>query len=92
MYLDWTKHLSDPKAKSEFEATVKSCRPALERLTQLIEEKEKSFDRSEMDIDNYDNPNWEFRQAHKNGYRAGLNYIKMLVDLDKNIIRINSDR
>lgn len=82
MYVDWTKHLTDPKAKTAFEDQVKSCKPVLDHLVKLIENKELTLDRSEMELSTYDKPNWAERQAHKNGYRAGLSYLKLLVNLD----------
>lgn len=83
MYLEWTKHLKDPQDKSNFEQQILSARPVLERLKQILEEKENTLDRSETSITVYDTPNWAERQAHKNGNRESLWFLKKLVDLDQ---------
>lgn len=82
MITEWTKHLKDPQEKAEFEQYVKSTKRLLERLTQLIDEREYSLDRSETDMKSFDQPNWDYKQAYKNGFRACLNIMKKLVDID----------
>lgn len=85
MYLDWTKHLSDPEDAARFQNTVLGAKPVLNRLKDLLTEYERSLDRSEMDVTTYESPNWDYKQAHKNGYRACLNRIKELINLDQRI-------
>lgn len=82
MYVEWTKHLKDQEEKSRFNGRILGARDVLERLADLIEEKEKSLDRSELTIETYSLPNWEHRQAHKNGNREAFAWLKKLVDLD----------
>lgn len=83
MITAWTKHLEDADAKTKFEQYVRNSRPVLERLNELLNEEEHALDRSEMRIENYDLPNWEYRQAHKNGFRQCLSIVKKLIDLDQ---------
>jgi len=83
MYTDWTKHLRDPKEKAEFERTIQGSKIALDRLKVLLDEKEQVLNQSEMSFDTFDKPNWDYRQAYQNGFRACLNGIRKLVDLDK---------
>lgn len=83
MYVGWTKHLQDAQDKGRFETQVYASKPVLDRLIQLLDDEEKGVDMSEMSISDYDKPNWDYKQAHKNGYRAGLRMIKMMVDLDQ---------
>lgn len=91
MILDWTKDLNTPKEKEDFERSIQNSRPVLERLTELLIEREKNLDRSEMSSEGYDNPSWAYKQAHKNGFRAGLNICKRLIDLDKKIITLEKE-
>jgi len=80
MYTAWTKHLKTEKEKSDFQREILSARPVLERQAQLIEEEEATIERAEG---NFDNPNWDYRQAYNIGYRAGLRFSKKLIDLDQ---------
>lgn len=82
MYLDWTKHLSDQKEREQFKREVEGARRVLDRLAYILKEYEVSLNRSETDLTTYELPNWDYRQAHKNGYRACLSRILELITLD----------
>lgn len=82
MYIEWTKHLKDPEEKARFEQNVRNSATVLDRLRQLCSEKQNVLDRNEMSIEVYNTPNWGERQAHKNGNRESLEWMKKLVDLD----------
>jgi hypothetical protein len=83
MKTEWTKHLHEEEEKIKFQKRVQSAKEVLDRLKDLVNEYERGLDRSEMSAKSYDTPNWEFKQAHKNGYREALNNIKTLIDLDQ---------
>lgn len=83
MLIDWTKHISDPETKSRFEAQILNAKPVLDRLRQILMEKEDTIDRTERNIGVYNTPNWAERQAHKNGNREMIWFLKTLADLDQ---------
>jgi hypothetical protein len=83
MYSKWTDHLQDPKAKSDFERDIWSSRLVLDRVVQVIDEKDKELRVTTESESMFDKPNWEFRRAYKDGYAAALRNIKAFVDLDK---------
>ena len=83
MYVEWTKHLQEPQDKENFKNEVFGAKRVLERLVQILQEKELDLDRSETSILTYNTPNWAERQAHKNGNRESLSWLKKLVDLDQ---------
>jgi hypothetical protein len=85
LYLDWTKHLKNEEEKTRFESSVMGAKQVLDRQKDLLDEYERSLDRSEVDIRTYDTPNWAEKQAHKNGYRSCLAKIKELIDLDQQV-------
>lgn len=89
MYTRWTAHLKTPEEQESFKKEIYSAKRVLEHLKTLIEEDEKMLDRSESDERIYDLPNWDYRQAHKNGVRKYINSIKRLVDLDQQKGTIN---
>ena len=79
----WTAHLIDPVEAENFKRDVIRSKEVLERLRDILKEKEVELGRTEVDIKTYDVPGWEFRQAHKNGQRSIISIIKKLVDLDQ---------
>lgn len=83
MYIAWTKHITDDKEKEEFRKDVIASKRVLDRLKAIIDESEQDLGRSEINPKNYEIPNWDYRQAHNNGYRASLYHIKKLIDLDQ---------
>lgn len=83
MYIDWTKNLKTQEEKTNFEHMLRSSKTVLGRLQELLQEREEGLDRSETDMKVYDLPNWESRQAHKNGFRQCLHIVNKLIDLDQ---------
>lgn len=81
---EWTKHLKDQEAKAEFEKLLRNSTISLGRLREILEDKLQALDRSEVKTDNYDSPNWAFRQADLNGTRRILmNIIDLLSFTEK---------
>lgn len=83
MYSRWTQHLQTEEEQEIFKHEVLRARPVLNRLLQILNEDEAMLDRSEMDQRVYDLPNWEYRQAHKNGLRQEMQAVRLLIDLDQ---------
>lgn len=82
MITAWTKHLKDPGDKVKFEKSVKHSGWVLEHLSTLVSELENDLSKSEISIKTYDSPNWDYKQAHYNGYRECLSKIQKLINLD----------
>ena len=85
MYTAWTKHLEDPKERVEFEKTIFGSRRVLDRLKDILKEQEEALNINEVSPKNYEVPNWDYKQAHSNGYRQFLNVLKKLIDLDQQL-------
>lgn len=83
MYSRWTQNLDTEEDKELFRKEFRSARSVLERLNEMVNEDLNMLDRSEMDQRIYDIPNWEYRQAHKNGVRQYASTIKNLINLDQ---------
>lgn len=79
----WTKNLKTEEERQNFQNQVIGARPVLQRLSDLLEEKEKELDRSERSQKAYENPNWAYLQAHRNGCAGMLQSIKELINLDQ---------
>ena len=85
MYTMWTKHLEDPQERVEFEKTIFGSKRVLNRLKDILKEQEDALNIGEVSPKNYEVPNWDYKQAHSNGYRQCLNVLKKLVDLDQQL-------
>lgn len=83
MDIRWTSHLADQAEKERFANYVWTNKPVLKRLKELLEEKETAIDNDERSISSYENQNWAYRQAHRNGSREMIRFLKTLVDLDQ---------
>ena len=79
----WTKNLKTEAEKENFTNQLLGARPVLQRLNDLLEEKEAELDRSERSQKAYENPNWAYLQAHRNGCASMLQSIKELTNLDQ---------
>lgn len=78
----WTAHLTTEDEKKRFLNQLYGSRDVIERLRDLVETKEKELGSAERNITAYDNPNWAFQQAHRNGYSNAMSIIKNLINLD----------
>lgn len=81
--VQWTKHLKDPQSKKKFEDTVRASRTALERLYEILQEKEGTLNRTETTVQDFDQPNWAHKQAFRNGQKASLKEMRELLDFIK---------
>lgn len=83
MYTVWTKHLKDEEVKKQFESSLLGSRVVLERAVQILKEEDDSLTKAELNHKIYDLPNWDYRTAHDNGFKAGLRTAMKLLDLDQ---------
>lgn len=77
----WTKHLPEEQ-KEQFKNEVLGSKTVLKRLQDLLKEMEGDLDSKEVNVKTYDLPNWDYRQAHLNGFRDCLNKLNLILTLD----------
>lgn len=75
--LEWTKHLPE-KEQEEFRQLLLSSRQVLGRLYDILQEREASLTREEIDPQNYDS-GYPYRQSHQNGRRHELTKLLQLL-------------
>lgn len=82
MNLAWTKHLDHG---ADVQAHLQGIKHSyqLDYLQMLLTEMKESEERKEQSSDTYDKPNWDYRQADRNGYIRCLNSIINLLDQRK---------
>lgn len=73
----WTKDL-EGDAKADFEALVRNSTRVLTRLKAIIEDRERQLINQGLSSEDFSDPNWSHKQAHRNG---GLLELKIIKDL-----------
>jgi hypothetical protein len=79
----WTKHITDPSEKERFQNTILGSKSVLQRLQVLMNEMKEDVDTQELSIKIYDNPNWDHKQAHLNGFKEAIKKINRIINLDQ---------
>jgi hypothetical protein len=82
MITAWTKHLQSEEDKQRFTKTVLASRATLERLQQLLDEEKAGLESAEISPKIYETPNWDYKQAHTNGFKSALKMVSKLITLD----------
>jgi len=82
MWIKWTSNLSTEAEINDFRNKVYGSKPVLDRIRQLLDEKEAAIDRSEIKLEEYENPNWSHKQAFKNGIRAACADLRLLLTIE----------
>jgi hypothetical protein len=82
MWIKWTSNLSTETEINDFRNKVYGAKPVLDRIRQLLDEKEAAIDRSEIKLEEYENPNWSHKQAFKNGIRAACADLRLLLTIE----------
>lgn len=83
MYLDWTSHLTSDEAKKEFEQTILASAPVLDRLKFILNDRKKQAESTELSVKQFDNPNWAYKRAFGDGFKAGLDIGLKYINLDQ---------
>lgn len=83
MLTKWTSHLKESEEKIRFESSVRGSKRVLERQDQILDEMIAELNLAETSPKNYEIPNWDYRQAHNNGFRQCLMVIKKLIKIEE---------
>jgi hypothetical protein len=83
MKIQWTSNLKTEEEKEKFQRQILAAKPVLERLDFLLNERSKAIDSIESGVEKYIQPGWSAIQAHYNGEKASIKYIRNLINLDQ---------
>jgi hypothetical protein len=92
MYSIWTQHLDTEEAKERLRQTISSSKTTLDRLKDIIVERENVINSIETGVEIYSKPGWDALLAHYNGEKASLKFVKKLIDLDQQKETFNDRR
>lgn len=83
MYLLWTKHLDNQEDKSKFIDHLRGQKELFGVIINIVDSLDRAADSEDTSHSQYDKPNWDYRQADRNGYRRCLKQMKSLFNLDQ---------
>lgn len=83
MISSWTDHIKNDEEKHKYIQSIKHARWVLDDLSTILSKMEKGLDTQELSPRAYDSPNWDYRQAHANGFKQCLRKIQSLLTLDQ---------
>ena len=83
MITAWTKHLNTQEQKDKFTKSLMASRHVLDRLQELLDEEKFSLESAEISPKIYETPNWDYKQAHTNGFKAALKMVSRIINLDQ---------
>jgi hypothetical protein len=86
MYTKWTSHLKTDAEKQRFENSVVGARVVLDRLKTIVDERLKEIEKIEED---FNNPNWAYKEASLIGAKKDLRDLRKLINLDEQVIKVN---
>lgn len=75
----WFKqeHNRDPKRKEDFETTIRNSRVIVDRLLEILDQREEALERPEFNLDTYDG-GYPYKAAYLAGSRKELKEIRDL--------------
>lgn len=78
----WANHLA-PDSRENFHNLLLNTHadPVFKRLRDIIDQELTALDRKEITSNSYDNAAWPYLQAHRNGQRQTLQFLKDLLKL-----------
>lgn len=77
--LVWTKNCKTEEEKEKLEILLRNNSFLINRLQDILEEKLQETRDKEVHEDVYDSPSWSHKQAHVNGFIAGMKYVTDLL-------------
>jgi hypothetical protein len=83
MITAWTKHLKTEEEQDKFKKSLLASKHVLGRLQELLDEEKDGLESAEISPKMYDSPNWDYKQAHNNGFKAALKMVGKLIKPDQ---------
>lgn len=83
--VQWTKHLSDPDRKEDFEKTVLNNTLLFQRMHEILNEWEYALYSEERTKSQYEIPSWPVLQGHRNGNLETIQKVRDLITFKKEL-------
>lgn len=82
MITAWTDNLKTAEEKERFKNSVLSSRVVLDRLNEILSKMKDDTEMKERSTETYSVPNWDYRQAHVNGFMDCLKKVQKIITLN----------
>ena len=79
LYKVWTDNLKTEDEKERFEQALRNDTLVLGRLQEILDIKLTELESQETKFEDYKDPSWAYKQAHRNGYKSGLKFVEDLL-------------
>lgn len=76
--LEWVKSLPTEKERKDFEKVLRNSLLVLNRLYEILDERQRNLDNQEINPKDFDTPNWPYKQAYRSGQKSVLKDLKDL--------------
>lgn len=76
--MEWVKALPTEKERKDFEKILRNSILVLNRLYEILDERQRNLDSQEINPKDFDVPNWAYKQAYRNGQKSILKDLKDL--------------
>lgn len=75
----WTKGVTDKQVIQDIRSTFKASLVIRARLSDMLDGKIVATEKARMSADEYECPNWAYKQADAQGYKRALSEILSLI-------------
>lgn len=79
LHSKWFTHLSNEESRADFRRSLFSSRTVLRRLKNILEEEKRTMANAEASPKDFEDGNWAYKQAFRNGERRGLRIVEDLL-------------
>lgn len=79
LHSKWFIQLSNEESRQQFRKSIFAAKIVLERIKEIIEEEKKDMNIAETSPKDFEDGNWAYKQAFRNGERRGLKVVEDLL-------------
>jgi len=78
----WTQDCTSTDEKEQLQKSIYSSKPVLDRLGKIIRKELSTLEVAEISPNFYETPNWDYKQAHTNGFKSAIRMVLKVINLD----------
>lgn len=82
MITAWTQDCTSIEEKEQLQKSIYGSRDVLDQLGKIIRRELASLEVSEISPQFYETPNWDYKQAHTNGFKSAIRMVLKVINLD----------
>lgn len=82
MITAWTQDCTSLDEKDQLQKTIYSSQPVLDLLAKMVRKELASLEVAEISPQFYETPNWDYKQAHTNGFKSAIRMVLKIINLE----------